>query len=147
MNRLYFTIGLLLLLASFCLQACNDTLKNERGLGENKNTPIKDYIRKIPGENDSIPEEIAQKGKVLIAYSDCYTCHSVGNRAKGPAFSDIAERYPVQEGYINMLASRVIAGGSGAWGSPIMSPHPDISHENARFMVSYILSLKEESSK
>jgi len=108
---------------------------------------MKDYIRKIPGENDSIPEEVAQKGKVLIAYSDCYTCHSLENRAKGPAFSDIAERYPVQEAYVNMLASRIIAGGSGAWGSPVMSPHPDISHENARFMVSYILSLKTELSR
>lgn len=133
-----------MLYTSFSLQACNDAYKKEREVGKNKAVPVKDYIRKIPGENDAIPEDVAQRGKVLIAYSDCYSCHSVENRAKGPAFSDIATRYPVQEAYINMLASRVIAGGSGAWGSPIMSPHPDISQENARLMVRYILSLKEE---
>lgn len=103
-----------------------------------------DYIRKIPGENDSIPEELAQKGKVLIAYSDCYTCHKIDSRSKGPAFQDIASRYPVQKGYVGMLASRVIAGGSGSWGSPVMLPHADVSHEDAKKMVYYILSLKEE---
>ena len=32
-----------------------------------------DYIKQIPGKNDTIPAEVAQKGEVLIAYSDCYT--------------------------------------------------------------------------
>lgn len=104
--------------------------------------PVKDYIRKIPGENDTIPEEVVQKGEVLIAYSDCYTCHTVEKRSKGPAFRDIAARYPIQEPYINMLAYRVISGGSGAWGSPVMLPHPHLDHEDAKMMVSYILSLK-----
>lgn len=102
-----------------------------------------DYIRAIPGENDQIPPELAQKGEVLIAYSDCYTCHTKEKRSKGPAFEDIAKRYPVQEGYVTMLAYRVIAGGSGAWGSPVMLPHPDLRHEDAKNMVYYILSLKE----
>lgn len=104
----------------------------------------KDYIRKIPGENDTIPEKVVQKGEVLIAYSDCYTCHSRTKRAKGPSFEDIAERYPIQQAYINMLAYRVIAGGNGAWGSPVMDPHPTLDHESAKIMVSYILSLKEK---
>ena len=108
-------------------------------------TPIQvDYIRAIPGNNDSIPEELAQRGKVLIAYSDCYTCHKTDSRAKGPAFEDIAARYPIQKGYIDMLAHRIIAGGSGAWGTPVMLPHPTLSHEDAKVMVSYILSLKQK---
>lgn len=101
------------------------------------------YIRPIPGENDTIPEELAQRGKVLIAYSDCYTCHTKEQRSKGPAFEDIAKRYPVQQGYVDMLAHRIIAGGSGAWGSPVMLPHPTLSHEDAKTMVYYILSLKQ----
>jgi cytochrome c len=43
-----------------------------------------------------------------------------------------------------MLAYRVIAGGSGSWGSPIMDPHPHLSHEKAKIMVTYILSLKDK---
>lgn len=103
----------------------------------------KDYIRPIPGKNDTIPAAVAQKGEVLIAYSDCYTCHKLDQKSIGPAFKDIAKRYPVNKAYIDMLAQKVITGGSGIWGSPIMAPHPRLSAEDARTMVLYILSMKE----
>jgi cytochrome c len=103
----------------------------------------KDYIKPIPGRSDSIPQEIKQRGEVLVAYSDCYTCHTIDVRSKGPAFKDIAKRYPVTDGYINLLAYKIIMGGSGAWGYPVMAPHPDISLSDARMMVKFILSLKE----
>ena len=134
---------LLFLMVNLLFVACSpDNPTAGEAIGTSTD-PVKDYIRKIPGANDTIPEEVVQKGEVLIAYSDCYTCHTVEKRAKGPAFKDIAQRYPVQEPYINMLAYRVIAGGSGAWGSPVMLPHPHLDHDDAKIMVSYILSLKE----
>ncbi|PSR54265.1 cytochrome C [Adhaeribacter arboris] len=102
-----------------------------------------DYIRKIPGESKPIPAEAVQKGEVYIAYSDCYTCHKEDKDSVGPAFKDIAERYPVQQAYIDMLAQKVINGGKGSWGHATMSAHPKVSREEARFMVSYILSLKK----
>lgn len=132
-----------LFLGAFSLLSCNGEQENDEGdLGSSQIT--KDYIRKIPGEDDTLPEDVVQKGEVLIAYSDCYTCHSLDKRAKGPAFKDIAQRYPIQKAYIDMLAYRVISGGSGAWGNPVMLPHPHISHEEAKMMVSYILSLEED---
>jgi len=103
----------------------------------------KDYIKAIPGESDSIPEKVRQKGEVLIAYSDCYSCHSIDKRLKGPAFGDIAKRYPVQDGYIALLARRIIVGGSGAWGYSVMTPHADLPEEDAKTMVKFILSLKD----
>jgi len=106
-------------------------------------TAEKNYIKAIPGKNDTLPEADVQRGKVLIAYSDCYTCHRENDRAKGPAFKDIAKRYPVNDGYIELLAQKVIIGGSGAWGYPVMSPHPDLPLEDVKTMVKYILSLKE----
>lgn len=123
--------------ATFCLFACNKP--------EATNLPVKrDYIREIPGKNDTIPVAVAQRGEVLIAYSDCSTCHKKDKRSVGPAFRDIAKRYPVQQVYIDMLAQRVISGGSGSWGRAVMSAHPKVSPEDAKIMVSYILSLKEE---
>ena len=101
-----------------------------------------DYIREIPGENDTIPAAVAQKGEVLISYSDCGTCHKEAVRSVGPAFKDIARRYPVQRVYIDMLAQKVISGGSGSWGDAVMSKHPKVPLEDAQTMVSYILSLK-----
>ncbi|MFC4872726.1 c-type cytochrome [Negadavirga shengliensis] len=105
---------------------------------------VRDYIRKIPGENDPIPEALADRGEVLVAYSGCYDCHRREKRSKGPAFSDIAERYPVQEVYLDMLARKVITGGTGSWGSPVMTPHPHLKLEDAKIMVTYILSLKRQ---
>ena len=102
-----------------------------------------DYIRQIPGKNDSIPVEIAKRGEALISYADCYTCHKKDQRAVGPAFRDIAKRYPANKVYIEMLAHKVIIGGGGSWGYPVMDPHPKLSFEDAKMMVSYIMSMKE----
>lgn len=102
-----------------------------------------DYIKKIEGPSDSIPIAIAQRGEVLVAYSDCKDCHAIGHRAKGPAFVQIAERYPVSKAYIKALAHRIITGGSGSWGQSVMAPHPHLSPEDAAVMVQYILSLKK----
>ena len=80
---------------------------------------------------------------MLIGYSDCYICHKKDERSAGPSFKDIAKRYPANKVYIEMLAQKVIIGGSGNWGSAKMDPHPKLSVEDARMMVSYILSLEE----
>ena len=126
-----------LLFATFYLLSCDNK-------PEQKNT-IKaiDYIRPIPGINDSIPADLAEKGKVLIAYSDCHTCHKEDQRSVGPSFKDIAKRYPVNKVYIEMLAHKVIVGGSRSWGYPVMDPHPKLSFEDAKLMVTYILSKKK----
>ena len=126
-----------LLFAIVYLPGCNSE-------SEPKNTrkPV-DYIKQIPGINDSISAEVAEKGEVLISYSDCYTCHKKDERSVGPAFKDIAKRYPVNKVYIEMLAQKVIIGGSGSWGSPEMDPHSKLSFEDAKMMVTYILSMKK----
>lgn len=95
----------------------------------------------IEGENEPLDTLLAQKGKVLIAYSDCYQCHREENRAKGPSFSAIAKRYPLQKSYIELLSRKIISGGSGTWGYPVMSAHPKLSETEARSMVTYILSM------
>lgn len=125
-----------LLLGSSWLLGCNQP---EAHITRKK----KDFIRAIAGENDSIPVAVAQKGEVLIAYSDCYTCHKEDKNSVGPSFKDIAKRYPVQRVYIDMLAQKVVSGGSGSWGRAVMSSHPKVPLEDAKIMVSYILSFKE----
>jgi cytochrome c len=127
------------LLATFSLHSCNSKPEQKKPVEK------KDYIRAIPGKNDSIPAAIVNKGQVLIAYSDCSTCHKDNERAVGPAFHDVAKRYPVSNVYIEMLAHKVIMGGSGSWGYPKMAPHPKLSFEDAKAMVTYILSMKDTS--
>lgn len=103
-----------------------------------------DYIKPIPGEDEVLELEKVRKGEVLVAYSDCYDCHKEDNRAKGPAFQDIAKRYPAERVYIEHLARKIINGGTGAWGYPVMTPHTEIKKEDASAMATYILSLKSQ---
>ena len=126
-----------LLFAIYLVPGCVNTPEKK----DSKNTI--DYIKQIPGINEIIPPETAQKGEVLISYSDCYTCHTIDHRSVGPSFKDIAKRYPVNKAYIEMLAKKVIIGGNRSWGYPVMDPHPALSLEDAKMMVTYILSLKQ----
>ncbi|MDB5262939.1 MAG: cytochrome [Adhaeribacter sp.] len=132
--------GYLFFLSSCYVASCNQPQKPEN-LSQQKRSA---YIRAIAGKNDTIAAALVQQGEVLVAYSDCYSCHKEDKKVIGPAFRDIAERYPVQPAYVQMLAQRIITGGSGSWGQAIMSPHPKVSQAEAEIMVSYILSLKAE---
>ncbi|WP_425635974.1 c-type cytochrome [Algoriphagus yeomjeoni] len=103
----------------------------------------REYIRAIEGVDEVLDPELVKRGKVLISYSDCAECHKPDMRAKGPAFQDIAQRYPTSQVYINLLARKVISGGTGSWGSPVMAAHPELTMDDAIAMVSYVLSLEK----
>jgi cytochrome c len=100
-----------------------------------------DYIRPVEGKDELLDLELVKKGKVLISYGDCNSCHTDEKRAKDLAFQDIAMRYPQNQVYIDLLAQKVISGGKGSWGNPVMAPHPNLQESDAIAMVTYILSL------
>jgi cytochrome c len=126
----------------FCMLgvSCQQSKRNENSIEKDS----KDYIRAIPGNDDPLDLDLVKRGEVLIAYADCYDCHRNENRSKGPAFQDIAKRYPVQQVYMDHLARKIIDGSTGAWGYPVMDPHPNVSIEEAQTMASFILSLKNK---
>src|ERR1700759_1069437 len=62
------------------------------------------------------------KGLELIGASDCTTCHRLDKNSSGanigPAYSEVAAKYsPAADSTVNRLVKKVIAGGSGVWGS------------------------------
>lgn len=81
-------------------------------------------------------------GKALIAKSDCLTCHKEDAKVIGPAYKDVAKKYPNTDENVKKLAAKIIAGGSGVWGQIPMTAHPQVSQGDAEAMVKYILSLK-----
>nr|WP_295873919.1 c-type cytochrome [uncultured Chitinophaga sp.] len=83
----------------------------------------------------------ASKGEQLMAQSDCKTCHKEEIKVIGPALKDIAGKYPNTPENVDKLADKIIKGGSGNWGEVAMLPHPNISKEDAKEMVQYILSV------
>ena len=82
-------------------------------------------------------------GELLIAKSDCIGCHQKENKIIGPSYLDIAAKYPSTEENINLLASKIIKGGKGVWGTVPMTPHTKITEDDAKQMAAYILSLKK----
>lgn len=94
----------------------------------------------------SFPPGITQadydKGLQLIAGSDCLTCHKINEKFQGPSYVEVAKKYEPTEENIKMLAGKIIAGGSGVWGSIPMTPHDGLSEEDAKTMVKYVMTLR-----
>lgn len=83
-----------------------------------------------------------QEGEALIAKSDCLSCHRLDVKLIGPAYKDVAVKYPPTDDNYNYLIAKIINGGSGVWGPVAMSPHPALKTTDAKKMVKYILSIK-----
>ena len=83
------------------------------------------------------------KGEGLVAKSDCFTCHKLRDASTGPAYGAVADKYENTESNVNMLADKIISGGTGVWGQVPMVAHPQVPKEDAVAMVKYILLLKE----
>ena len=61
----------------------------------------------------------------------------------GPAYLDVSNKYAGVDTAVAYLSHKVIAGGSGVWGSLAMTPHAAVSQADAEAMVKYILLLKD----
>ncbi|MFT7159909.1 MAG: cytochrome c [Bacteroidia bacterium] len=87
----------------------------------------------------------APQGKELMNGSDCKSCHAIDKKVNGPSLKDISVRYTISN--TDYLVKKIIEGGSGVWGETPMSAHPQLSKEDVKKMVAYILSLNAPKSK
>lgn len=78
----------------------------------------------------------------LATKKACLACHSVDKKIVGPSFKDIAKKYSGQKGADAKLAEKVMKGGKGAWGEIAMPANPQVSAEEAKQLVAWILALK-----
>ena len=83
------------------------------------------------------------EGKSLIEGTDCMSCHKIDAKLIGPSYLDIAGKYENNPANVDLLAGKIIDGGSGVWGTIPMAAHSGMSKEKTKKMVSYILSLKK----
>lgn len=116
------------------------------GGGNEKNTETE--ARKDEAKQEAKTEEPAEnpdyeKGLALVGKNDCLTCHKINEASTGPAYKAVAAKYPNNPEVIDSLSNKVIKGGSGNWGAVPMTPHPQLSKEDAVTMVKYVLSLKK----
>jgi cytochrome c len=123
--------------------ACNQS-GDKPAEGETTDAPSTEQTTEEPAPADDLssnPDYV--KGLELEAKSDCGTCHKLDEKLVGPTFREIAAKYPMNDATIDSLSEKVIKGGAGNWGQVPMTPHPDMSQEDAKAIVKYILLLKK----
>ena len=88
------------------------------------------------------------KALELIGANDCTTCHRIHKEDNGantgPSYSEVADKYsPAADSTVDRLVKKIQNGGTGVWGTSIMTPHTQVPEADIREMVKYILSLKK----
>ncbi len=84
-------------------------------------------VNKIGTQTEEEGSGPALDGAQLIANSDCLSCHKENQKIIGPSYADVAAKYEATEENINMLAGKIIKGGSGVWGEIPMTAHPQVA--------------------
>lgn len=107
-------------------------------------TFVYSYAQNAPAQKPAliIPPKDVEAGKIVIAQSDCKTCHVTDYTFIGPGYKEIAQRYPLTEASVQYLSKKIISGGGGVWGENEMVSHHSLTAEQTRKIVLYILSLK-----
>ena len=104
---------------------------------------VKDFNAAKPADAGTVAAAPGKDGKALIEGSDCRTCHKDDTKLIGPAYQDVAKKYAGQADAVKTLSEKVLKGGSGNWGQIPMAAHPALSEDDAKAMVTYILSMKK----
>ncbi|WP_076997885.1 c-type cytochrome [Variovorax sp. KK3] len=78
----------------------------------------------------------------LATSKNCMSCHAVERKILGPSFKDIAAKYKDNKAAPDMLASKIIKGGSGVWGAVPMPANNQVSEADAKKLSTWILSTK-----
>ncbi|MCU0736108.1 MAG: c-type cytochrome [Methylotetracoccus sp.] len=89
----------------------------------------------VASVNVNANEQLAQS-------KNCLACHGIEQKIVGPAYKDVANKYAGQPDVADKLAEKVVKGGGGVWGQMPMPPNPQVSAEEAKQLVQWILSLR-----
>ena len=78
----------------------------------------------------------------LATAKNCMACHAVANKLVGPSYKDIAAKYAGQKDAVDKLSIKVIKGGSGVWGPVPMPANTQVTPDEAKKLVTWVLSQK-----
>ncbi|WP_295720736.1 ThuA domain-containing protein [Mucilaginibacter sp.] len=81
-------------------------------------------------------------GKTLMMSLDCQACHKVSEKSVGPAFTEVAKKYPGNAASTSHLIKKVTTGGHGVWGDVDMPAHPNLKPAEIKQIINWIYSLK-----
>ena len=116
--------SLLILSLGFLLTACGNNSDTKNAAADS-----------TAAKKEETDPEVA-KGLELISKSDCFGCHKLTEASIGPAYAAIAAKYKtITPENMDSMVTQINKGGSGRWGSTPMTPHANISKEDAQSMV------------
>jgi len=78
----------------------------------------------------------------LAKAKNCMACHAVDKKLVGPSYKDVAAKYAGQKDAVATLVAKVQKGGVGAWGQIPMPPNPQVSADDAKKLVEWVLAQK-----
>jgi cytochrome c len=133
-KQTYFILAVILSLVAY---SCGS--KKETKNAEDYGTPQEETTAPVTA-SDAITQ-----GESLVKASDCKTCHHKVNKIIGPSHTDVAKKYDFTRANVELLAGKIIKGGSGVWGEVPMAAHADITQADAEKMARYVLSLDGET--
>jgi cytochrome c len=85
---------------------------------------------------DAAAEEAFSKSK------NCLACHAIEKKVVGPSFKAVADKYRQDPSALERLALKVRQGGNGAWGVVYMPANAQVSPEESKRLVAWVLGLK-----
>lgn len=109
-----------------------------------------DYLESFDEQNMSLGHQqvsAAVMGKALTQGMDCKTCHKEASSSIGPDYKSVAEKYKNVKKAQSYLQKKIVAGGGGVWGEVVMPAHPNITPDETRQIVAYIMSLADTGKK
>ncbi len=81
----------------------------------------------------------ADAAEALAQKSGCLACHSVDKKVVGPSYKDVAAKYKGDKSAEAKLVAKVKAGGSGVWGAIPMPANAQISDDDIKTLVKWVL--------
>ncbi len=60
--------------------------------------------------------------QALARKLNCLACHGIDNKVVGPGLREVSKKYATRKDAADYLAQKILAGGSGVWGSVPMPP-------------------------
>jgi len=103
------------------------------------------YNRDKPAPAPS-PDTLAAGGddpvQQLLSANACNGCHALDKRVVGPSFREVAAKYAGDRDALARLASKIRAGGQGAWGQVPMPPNPGLPEAELQRIAAWVLGQK-----
>lgn len=84
----------------------------------------------------------AMADEALAKSKNCMACHAIDKKLVGPSYKDVAKKYAGDAKAADMLAGKIMKGGSGVWGAIPMPANPQVNDADAKKLAAWIMGLK-----